>query len=354
MLLLFSLLSLLVGVWASHPQAPGDGESVALFDNYYRMEKPDISLDKNTKRALLFTVELGCRNYVQNHLLERYESEAIVSRVYFSSLKSALQMFFPGCKVADLEDMQEHPSITSTVPSYVVTTAGKHGTGFYTDILSPRTWIRFDPSQPKASAHLRAFVERNSKCFDILHLQDMQRAILAEMVSLPNHIESFLNNDIHASQLIFWYVIAHTVQSALSATTPALYKEAIYKGLSNYFSELELHQYVFSPNASNIAMAPAFTVYKRDFPLILYTNGSYLRIKGCIPVHISLHGPSNTMGMVVANFPGQVFVIYFKSISVKALGVMLDALYYFTDKLKGFNLKNQDRFFELFEKKLTD
>ena len=350
---LFFLLSFLVGVWASHPQAPADGGSVALLDNYHKMENRGIPLDENTKRALRLTVELGCRNYAYHHSSRRYESEAVASRVNLSSLESALQMFFPGCKVVDFEDMQKHPSMTSKTRSYVVTTVGKYGTGFHTDIISPRIWIQFDPSQPKASAHLREFVERNSKHFDILYLQSIQRGLLAELFSLPGFVERVIRNDISTLQAAFRYAIAHTVQSGSSATTPELYKEAIYKGLSSYFSEFELHQYIFSPNVSYVAKAPEFRVYKRGFPLMSYTNESKLMIKGCIPVEVDLYGPPK-MGMIVASFPEQVFGIYFKSVNPKALGVVRDLLHRFADKLKGFDLKKHGRFFELFEKKLVD
>ena len=315
------------------------------------MENPGISLEENTKRALRFTVDLGCRNYAYRHSTGRYESKAMASRVYFSNLGSALRMFFPGCKVANLKGSpQEHFSITSITPPYAVTTVEKYGMGFYTNILSPRTWIRFEPSQPKASANLREFVERNSKHFDILYLQSIQRSVLATVLSTPDAVERVLDNDISTSQLVFWCIIAHTVQSAFSATTPELYKEAIYNRLSRYFSELELHQYVFSPNVSYVVKAPEFTVYVRNFPLIFYTNESKLMVKGCIPVHVNFYGPPKK-GMIVASFPKQVFAIYFKSLNTKALGVVRDLLHHFADKLKDFDLKKHDRFFELFEKK---
>ena len=322
MMLFFFLLSLLVNVWASHSQAPVGGGYVALLGNYHRMENPDIPLDENTKRALRFTVELGCRNYA-HHSIERYESEAIASRVHLSNLESALQMFFPGCKVADLEDnIQEYSSITSTTLPYVVTTVGKDGTGFYTNMLSPLIWIRFDRSQPKASAHLRGFVERNSKYFDILYLQGIQRD-LVRILSTPYFVERAIGNDISTSQTAFRYAIAHTIQCALSATTPELYKEAIYNGLSSYFSKFKLCRYVFSPNVSYVAKAPTFTVYKRGLPLMSYTNESTLLIKGCIPVEVELYGPSKTIGMIVASFCRQIFAIYFKGVNIKRLGVTL-------------------------------
>ena len=351
MMLFFFLVAFLADVWASHSQAPADGRSVALLDNYHRMGSLDIPLDENTKRALRFTVELGCRIYVWHHSFKRYESEAVTSRVYFSSIESALQMFFPGCKVATLEgSLQEYPYTTFGVPPYAVTMAGKYGTGFYTHILSPTVWIRFDPSQPKASVHLREFVERNSKHFDILYLQGMQRD-LAKVFSFPDTIERVIGNVISTSQIAFRYVIAHTVQSAFSATTPELYKGMIYSGLSSYFSEFELHRYIFLPNVSYVAKAPAFMVYKRNFPLMRYTNESKLMIKGCLPVHVSFCMPPKTMGMIVTSFPGQVFVIYFKSVNTKKLGVVLGLLHHFADKLKDFDLKKHDRFLELFEKK---
>ena len=169
MRMLLFLLSLLADVWAaSHSQAPVGGGSVALLDNYHKMKNPGIPLDENTKRALRLTVELGCRNYVYHHSIERYESGAIASRVYFSNLEGALQMFFPGCKIADFDDIQKHSYMSFNAPPYVITTVGKYGKGFYTDILSPLIWIRLDPSQPKASAHLREFVERNSDRINLL------------------------------------------------------------------------------------------------------------------------------------------------------------------------------------------
>ena len=204
MMLFFFLLSFLAGVWASHSQAPAGGGSVALLDNYHRMENLGIPLDENTKRALRLAVELGCREYAHHHSFERYETEAVASRVNLGSLESALQMFFPGCKVANLNGtLQEYSSITSTTPPYVVTTARKHGMGFYTNIASPRIWIRFDPSQPKASAHLREFLARNSKHFDILHLQDIHRDALAELLSTPDLVERVISNDISTSQTVF-------------------------------------------------------------------------------------------------------------------------------------------------------
>ena len=353
MMLFFFLLSFLADVWASRSQAPVCGRSVALLDNYQRMENPDISLDENTKMALRFTVELGCREYAHHHSFERYESKTVASRVNLSSLESALQMFFPGCKVANFdENPQEHSFITSTTVPYAVTTVEKYGTGFYTNIASPLIWIRFDPSQPKASAHLRAFVERNSKHFDILYLQGIHRGLLAELLFTPDPVERVIGNDISTSQTVFRYVIAHTVQSALPATTPELYRETIYKGLSNYFSEFELRQYVFSPNVGYIAKAPEFAVYKRGLPLMFYANELKMMIKECIPVDVGLYGPPKTMGMIVASFPGQVFAIYFKNVNVKTLGVVHKLLHHFAGKLKDFNLKKQDRFFELFETKL--
>ena len=355
MMLLFFLLSFLADIWASHLQATGAGGSVALFDNYHGMENLDIPLDENTKRAVRFTVELGCHNYARHHSTERYESDAITSRVHFSNLESALQMFFPGCKVADLEgNFQEHVDMASIAPSHVVTTVGKYGTGFYTHILSPFIWIRFDTSQPKASAHLREFVERNSKHFDILYLQVIQRHRLAKIFSLPDLVENVIGNDISTSQAAFRYAIAHTVQSAFSATAPELYKKAIYERLSSYFSAFELRQYVFSPNVSYVAKAPAFAVYKRGLPLMFYTNESKLLIKGCIPVHFDLYGPLETMGMIVASFPGQVFAIYFKGTNAKKLGIVLGLSCHFAEKLKTFDLKDHDRFLELFEKTFVD
>ena len=355
-MLFFFFLSFLADVWASHPQAPAAGGSVALLDNYHRMKNPDVPLDEYTKMALRLTVELGCHNYAQNHSSERYESEAVTSRVHFSSRESALQMFFPGCKIANrYVNPQEYPPYTTfTALPYVVITAGKYGVGFYTDILFPVLWIRFDPSQPKASVHLREFVERNSKSFDILYLQGIQQDFLAKLFSSSNFVERVIGNTIHTSQTAFRYAIAHTVQSALSATTPELYKEAICKGLSSYFSEFELRQYVFSPNVSYVAKALEFTVYKHSIPLMLYTDESKLMIKGCIPVQIYLYGPPMKVGTIVASFSRQVFAIYFKSVNTKALGVMLGLLHHFADKLKGFDLKKQDRFFELFEKKPVD
>ena len=350
-MLFFFFLSLLAGVWASHPQAPVAGRSVALLDNYQRMENPDISLDENTKMALRLTVELGCRNYAHHHSNLRYESEAIASRVYFSSLESALQMFFPGCIIAKLRDIEKHSPMASKVPPYVVTTAGKYGTGFYTDLSSPTVWIQFDPSQPKASARLRAFLTSNSKCFDILCLQGIQRSFLARLFSLPDSIKRVIGNDTSTSQAAFRCAIVHTVECAFSATTPELYKKAIYNGLSSYFSELELHRYVFSPNVSYIAKVLEFTVYKRNFPLMFFTNESKLMIKGCVPVHTHFYGIPKKMGMIVTSFPRQVFVIYFKRVNIKALGIMHNLLHHFADKLKGFNLKKHDRFLELFEKK---
>ena len=354
MILFFFLLSFLADVLASHPQASTDGQSVALLDNYHTMENSGTPLDEYTKRALYFTVELGCRHYAYHHSFECYESKAITSRVYFSNLESALHMFFPGCKVADLEDIQEHLSMIFNASPYVITTVEKYGTGFYTDISSPAVWIQFDPSQPKAPAHLREFVERNSKCFDILHLQNIQRGLLARVLSMSDPVENVIGNDITTSQTAVSHAIAHTVQSALPATTPALYKEAIYKGLSSYFSELELYQYVFSLNISYFAKAPELTIYKPDCPLMLYTNESKLMIKGCIPVEVELYGPSMTMGMIVASFPKQVFAIYFRSVNTKRLGLLLGLLHRFADKLKGFDLKKQDRFLELFEKQPVD
>ena len=354
MMLFFFLLSFLADVWASYPQVPAGGGSVALLDNYHRMENLGIPLDENTKKALRLTVELGCRDYAERHSARRYESEAIAKRAYFSSLESALKMFFPGCKVADLEgSLQAHSIISTTLP-YIVTTVRKHGTGFYTKALFPRIWIRFDRSQPKASAHLREFLARNSKHFDILYLQGIQQNALARSLLLPDPVERVIGNDIPASQAAFRYVIAHTVQNALSATTPTLYKEAIHKRLSSYFSELELHQHVFSPNVSYIAKAPEFVLYKRDIPLMSYTNESKLMIKGCIPVPTCLYGPPKTMGMIVASFPRQIFAIYFKGVNTKRLGIALGLLHPFADKLKGFDLWEQDRFFELFEKKPID
>ena len=354
-MLFFFLLSLLAGVWASQPQAPAGDESVALLDNYHMMEHLSTPLDENTERALRFTVELGCRSYAQKHSSKRYESKAIASRVYFSSIESALQMFFPGCKVVNLEgNVQEHSPRTSTAPPYTVTTVGQYGTGFYTHVLSPHIWIRFDPSQPKASAHLRRFVERNSKYFDILHLQNIQRGFLAMIFSFPDLVERVIGNNISTSKLAAVYAIAHTVQSASSTTTPERYKEAIYKGLSSYFSEFELRQYVFSSNVSYVAKAPEFTVYKRGLPLMFYTNESKLMLKGCIPVHIYLCGPPMKMGMIVASFPKQVFAIYFKSANTKRLGVMLRVSHHFIDKLKDIELEKEDRFAQLFEKKPVD
>ena len=202
---------------------------------------------------------------------------------------------------------------------------GKYGTGFYTDILSSRIWIRFDRSQPNASAHLRALLTGNSKYFDILVLQGIQRYLLARSVSLSaDPIERVTGNDISTSQTAFRYAIAHTVQSAFWATTPELYKEAIYKGLSRYFPAFELCQHVFSPNVSYVAKAPEFTVYERDISLMRYTNESKLMIKGCIPVHAYLQGPPKKMGMLVADFPRQVFAIYFTSANMKALGIVRD------------------------------
>ena len=354
-MLFFFLLSFLADVWASNSQAPVGGRSVALLDNYHRMENPSIPLDENTKRALRFTVKLGCREYAHHHSIERYETEAVASRVNLGSLENALQMFFPGCKIANLKDIiQEHHSMTFNAPPYVVTTAGKYGTGFSTHFISPRIWVRFDPSQPKASAHLRVFLARNSKYFDILYLQDIQRDDLAKLFSLPDPIERVIGNDITTSQIAVWYAIAHTVQSASSATSPELYREAICNGLSSYFSEFELRQYVFSPNVSYIAKALEFTVYKRGLPLMSYTNESKLMIKRCIPFYVELYGPPKKMGMIVASFPGQVFAIYFKSVNTKRLGITLGLLHHFADKLKGFDLKKQDRFFELFEKEPVD
>ena len=141
--------------------------------------------------------------------------------------------------------------------------------------------------------------------------------------------------------------------SAFSATAPELYKEAIYKGLSRYFSEFELRQHVFLSHVGYIAHTLEFKVYKLGLSLMSYTNESKLLIKGCIPVEVDLYGPPKTMGMVVASFPRQVFAIYFGSVNMKALGVVRDLLHHFADKLKGFDLKKQDRFLELFEKKPT-
>ena len=315
------------------------------------MENPGTPLDENTKRALRLTIELGCRNYAYHHSSNRYESAAIANRVYFSSLESALQMFFSGCKVADL---QEPPSMTFNAPPYVVITAGKYGTGFYTEISAPRIWIQFDPSQPKASIHLQEFLERNSKHFDILHLRGIQRKVLASSFFLPDPVERVMGSDIYTLQTAFRYVIVHTVQSASSATSPKLYKEAIHKRLSSYFPEFKLRQYVFSPNISYIAKAPELTVYKWDFPLMSYTNESKLMIKGCIPVHADLYGPPMKMGMIAASFSSQVFVIYFESVNMKALEVMLGLLHYFADKFKDFDLKKEDRFLRLFEEKPVD
>ena len=203
--LFFLLLLLLADVWASHPQAPTGGGSVALLENYHRMENSDIPLDVNTKIAMRFTIELGCRDYAQTHSIERYESGAIISRVYFSSLECALQRFFPGCRIAYLkENPQKHASITSTTLPYIVTTVGKYGTGFYTKVLSPTLWIRFNPSQPKASAHLREFVVRNSKCFDILYLQGIQRDLLEKVLSLPGPVAKVVvDNDTSISKAVF-------------------------------------------------------------------------------------------------------------------------------------------------------
>ena len=317
------------------------------------MENPGIPLDENTKRALRFTVDLSCHNYARHHSTKRYESETINGRVYFSNLESALQMFFPGCKIAKLEgNSQEYSHMSSTTPSYVVVTMGKYGTGFYTDMST--VWIRFDSSQPKASANLRAFLARNSKYFDILRLHDIQRDFLTKILSIPDAVERVIGNDIYTSQIAVFYAIAHTVQSALSATTPELYKEAICNGLSSYFPEFELCQYVFSPNVSYVAKAPEFTVYRPGFPLMLYTNETKLMIKGCIPVEVELYGPPKTMGMIVAGFPRQVFAIYFKSVNIKRLGITLNLLHHFADKLKDFDLKKHDRFLELFGKKPVD
>ena len=55
--------------------------------------------------------------------------------------------------------------------------------------------------------------------------------------------------------------------------------------------------------------------------------------------------------MIIASFPEKVFVIYFDSFYTKALEVMCDLLHHFAGKLKDFDLKKHDRFFELFEKK---
>ena len=328
---------------------------MALLDNYHKMENPDIRLDENTKRALRLTVDLGCREYAHHHSTGRYESKAVASRVNLSSLESALQMFFPGCKVAKLEGTpQEHSDVTSAAMAYAVTTVKKHGTGFYTSILSPRTWIRFGPSQPKASVHLQAFLARNSKDFDILRLQGIQRGVLANAFSLSDPAERIIGNGISTSQLVFWCIIAHTVERALSATTSELYKEAICNGLSSYFLELKLYRYVFSSNVNYIAKAPELTIYKRGLPLMLYTNESKLLIKGCIPVHVDLYGPPMKMGMIVASFPAQVFAIYFKSVNTKTLEVMCGLLHQFIDKLNDFDLKKQDRFLQLFEKKPVD
>ena len=193
---------------------------------------------------------------------------------------------------------------------------------------------------------------RNSKYFDILYLQGIHRDAVARSFSLLDFVERrVIGNDISTSQTAFRYVIAHTVQNAVSAITPELYKEAIYNGLSSYFSEFKLRQYVFSPNISYIAKVPEFTVYKRGLPLMSYTNESKLMIKGCIPVEVDLYGPPKTMGMIIASFPRQVFAIYFKSVNMKALGVMRNLLHHFADKLKDFDLKKQDRFLQLFEKK---
>ena len=60
------------------------------------------------------------------------------------------------------------------------------------------------------------------------------------------------------------------------------------------------------------------------------------------------------MSMIVASFPGQVFAIYFKGVNAKTLGIVHKLLHHFADKLKGFNLKKQDRFLELFEKQPVD
>ena len=60
------------------------------------------------------------------------------------------------------------------------------------------------------------------------------------------------------------------------------------------------------------------------------------------------------MGTIVASFSGQVFAIYFKRVNTKTLGVVHKLLHHFADKLKGFNLKKQDRFLELFEKQPVD
>ena len=101
-------------------------------------------------------------------------------------------------------------------------------------------------------------------------------------------------------------------------------------------------------------MVPEFTAYKSDFPLMSYTNESKLLIKGCIPVEVDLYGSPMKMGMIVAGFPRQVFAIYFKRVDKKTIEVMYALLHHFADKFKSFDIKKDDRFLKLFEKRPID
>ena len=98
MMLFFFLVSFLADVWASHSKAQVGSRSVALLDNYHRMESPDSPLDENTKMALHLTIELGCRDYAERHSSKRYESEAIASRVFLAALRVPCKCSFLAAK----------------------------------------------------------------------------------------------------------------------------------------------------------------------------------------------------------------------------------------------------------------
>lgn len=350
-LFLLFLLFFLTGEWTSSvPNAEVDGDenhtlsrSHIIHPHASISHDPGVFFDEYTMRSLLYTVDLTCRYYAKTHSFYRFESNDVNYRLFGMLLENALQILFPCCKAKIIRNEQQIPR--DTVP-YVVKKTKEHGLGFSSNVGFPNVWIQLSSSQ-KALGNIYSLLAQVGR-YSPSHLKDASRSSAEHQLFNLQHItfnfsDSSLDID---SPKLFKQIIQHTAKVSGSVADSKLYSESVYDKLSKLFLKVELCRYTFSSNVSCIAKTPEFTIYRRQFPLMLYTNESRVSVKGCIALPLQLAHPTK-MGMIVSSSTHAVFVIYFKAINVDRLQRLFSLSHHLECSLRGVDLR-KDRFLDLF------
>lgn len=261
-------------------------------------------------------------------------------------MENIFQLFFPHHKARIIGgDRQEFDN----VGRYVITKMKKYGLGFYSDAGLIKLWIQIASSSQRALNNIYRLLVQIA-CDSLSLLQDIGRISAEnELLSLQPIRFMLPNSPFEVdSPHLFKHIFQHIAETASLAVDLKHRHTAVHNLFSKLFSKVELCHYTFSSNVGYVAKVPEFTVYQKQFPLVLFTNPSKLTAEGCVAIPLPLVHPTK-MGMIVSSSDSGVFVIYFKAINK----TNLQDIFLLTGQMDCSTCKHDmrwDRFLSLFTK----